>query len=200
LQAGSAEAGALYEANRITEARQLWSNLLPVAIAETDVDCQARLHNNLGYCETHLKDYVSANIHFSEAVALFTDLGFTAEVARTERGAGLVLIARGQITNGVARLNEARAAFKAAGVIDEAGLCSLRIVEVLIGRGEEAQARILTQSVIDEFITAGLDERAINAVVRLRDAIDVNDVTTETVRTVHAFVDSIRQESRDVAN
>jgi len=200
LQAGSAEAGALYEANRMTEARQLWSNLLPVAIAEADVDCQARLHNNLGYCETHLKDYVSANIHFSEAVALFTDLGFTTEVARTERGAGLVLIARGQITNGVARLNEARAAFKAAGVIDEAGLCSLRIVEVLIGRGEEAQARILTQSVIDEFITAGLDERAINAVVRLRDAIDVDDVTTETVRTVHAFVDSIRQESRDVAN
>jgi tetratricopeptide (TPR) repeat protein len=200
LQAGSAEAGALYEANRITEARQLWLDLLPVAIAEVDVDCQARLHNNLGYCETHLNDYVSANIHFSEAVALFTDLGFTAEVARTERGAGLVLIARGQITSGVARLREARVAFIAAGMVEDAGLCSLSIVEVLIGRGEEAAARSLTQNIVDDFITAGLDERAVKAVVRLRDAINVDDVSAETVRTVHAFVDSLRQESQRVAN
>jgi tetratricopeptide (TPR) repeat protein len=200
LQAGSAEAGALYEANRITEARQLWTELVPAAIAEGDVESQARLHNNLGYCETHLNDYVSANIHFSEAVALFTDLGFTAEVARTERGAGAVLIARGQITSGLARLREARAAFIAAGIVDDAGLCSLRIVEVLIDRGEEAQARTLTESIINEFIKAGLDERAINAVVRLRDAINVDDVTAETVRTVHALVDSLRQESQGAAN
>jgi tetratricopeptide (TPR) repeat protein len=197
LQAGSAEAGSFYEADQMPEAHQLWRSLLPDAIAEEDVECQARLHNNLGYSSTHLNDFAAANIHFSEAVALFTDLGYKAEVARTERGAGLVLIARGQVTSGLSRLRAARLAFMAAGVVDEAGLCALRIVEILIERGKDAEARALTQSVVDEFIAAGLDERSITAVVKLRDAISVDDVTAQTVRTVHAFVERLQQEFHD---
>ena len=39
-----------------------------------------------------------------------------------------------------------------------------------------------------------MNERAITAVANLRDAIDVDDATAETVHTVHAFVESLRQE------
>jgi tetratricopeptide (TPR) repeat protein len=200
LQAGSAEGGSLYEADKIAEAQQLWLSLLPDAIAETDIECQARLHNNLGYCATRLSDYVSANIHFSEAVAQFTDLGFNAEVARTERGAGLVLIGRGQITSGLTRLGDARRAFTDIGMVEDAGLCALHIAATLIERGDHDAARSLTEKVVDEFKAAGLDERAINAVVRLRDAIEVDDATAETVRTVHAFVESLRNEVHGEAN
>lgn len=200
MQAGLAEAGTLYEANRYSDAQQLCLNLLRDAIADGDIEAQARVHNTLGYCAIHLDDHTSANIHFSEAVARFTDLGFTAEVARTERGAGLVLIARGQISSGLSRLREARQAFTTAGVIDEAGFCGLRIVEVLIDRGEEAQARVLAQEIIDEFTAAGFNERLIDAVVRIREAINVDDVTAETARTVHAIAENLRQEFHDAAN
>ncbi|HEX9457617.1 MAG TPA: hypothetical protein VGA84_00655 [Thermoanaerobaculia bacterium] len=188
VQAGLAEANMLYKRASHAEAASLLEDLLRDSIDAEDLESQARIHNNLGHCATNLGDFVSAKIHFAEAVARFTDLGFTAEVPRTEFGAGVVLIGRGQISAGLERLRQARLAFTAAGMIDEAGLCALRIVEVLVDRGEEREARALTQNIIDEFTEAGFDERAIQAVVRLRDAIEVDDATAETVRTVHAIV------------
>jgi tetratricopeptide (TPR) repeat protein len=188
VQAGLAEANMLYKSERHADSASLLEDLLRDSIEVEDLESQARIHNNLGHCATKLGDFVSANIHFAEAVAKFTDLGFVAEVPRTEFGAGVVLIGRGQISAGLERLRQARIDFTAAEMIDEAGLCALRIVEVLVDRGEEGQARELTQNIVDEFIEAGFDERAIQAVVRLRDAIEVDDATAETVRTVHAIV------------
>ena len=200
VHAGIAEGSVLYEMSRYADARDIFASILDDAVAAGDSESQARIHNNLGYCMTHLGDYDRASIHFSEAIAKFTDLGFTTEVPRTERGAGVVLIARGQTTAGLAYLRAARRDFNAAGVIEEAGLCALSIAASLVERGESDEARALTQEVIDEFTSVGLDERAIAAVVRLRDAIDVAGATAETVRTVHAFVESLRDEMCCVAN
>jgi tetratricopeptide (TPR) repeat protein len=191
VQAGMAEANMLYKENHHSDSARLLQDLLHDAISAEDLESQARIHNNLGHCATHLGDFSGANVHFSEAVAKFTDLGFVAEVPRTAFGAGVLLIGKGQITAGLARLREARQAFTTAGMVDEAGLCALRIVEVLLERGEDFAARELTQEVIDEFTAADLDARAITAIVRLREAIDVDDATAETVRTVHAFVKEI---------
>ena len=200
VQAGRAEANVLYRASRHSDARLLLNELLRDAIDAEDVESQAGIHNNLGYCATHLGDFTAANIHFSEAVAKFTDLGFTAEVPRTERGAGLVLIARGQTTNGLARLRAARSAFINAGMVEEAGLCALNIAEVLIERGQSGEARELAQTVISEFTAANLDDRAISAVARLIDAIDTDGATAETVRTIHTFLSNLQDEIRDVAH
>jgi tetratricopeptide (TPR) repeat protein len=200
VQAGLAEANTLYRATRHIQAERLLQDLLRDSIAAGDVESQARIHNNLGYCATHLDDYARANIHFSEAVAKFTDLGFTSEVPRTERGAGLVLIARGQVTTGLQRLRQARRSFADSGMIEEAGLCALNIAAVLVERRDYTEARLLTQTVVDEFTDAGLDERAIAAVIGLRDAMDVDNATAETVRTVHAFVERLRNEAGDAAH
>ncbi len=200
VHSGIAEASVLYETSRYADASRVYAAVLDDAVATGDIESQARLHNNLGYCMTHLGDYDRANIHFSEAIAKFTDLGFKAEVPRTERGAGLILVGRGQIASGLAHLRAARRDFTAAGMVEEAGLCALNIAAVLVDRAEGSEARGLTQNVIDEFTAAELDERAIAAVVRLRDAIDVDGATAETVRNVHAFVESLRDDACCVAN
>jgi tetratricopeptide (TPR) repeat protein len=199
IQSGRAEANVLYRASRHTDAKQLLDTLLAESYEAGDLEAQAGIHNNLGYCATHLDDYAAANIHFSQAVAKFTDLGSTAEVPRTERGAGLVLIARGQVTSGLARLRAARSAFLAADMIEEAGLCSLDIVKVLLERHAEEEARNLAQAVVDEFTKAGFDRRAIDAVARLRDSIDVDGATVETVRTTQTFLTSLSDEDPAVA-
>lgn len=192
VQAAIAQASVLYETSQYAEASRLFNEVIQDAVATGDIESQARIHNNMGYCETQLGNFVQANIHFSEAIAKFTDLGFAAEVPRTERGAGLVLIGRGQIAAGLAHLQAARRDFTAMGITEEAGLCALRIAEVLVERGDDREARALAQEIINEFTAARLDERAIAAVTRLRDAIDVDDATAETVRTVHAFVESLK--------
>jgi tetratricopeptide (TPR) repeat protein len=200
VQAGLAEAGVMYESSRIDECRQLLMDLLPHATFEGDVETQAKIHSNIGFCDMRKDSYSSANIHFSEAVTAFNNLGYTSEVARTERGAGLVLVARGQLKSGLARLHDARRAFAAASMTEDAGLCGLNIAAVLIERGDRSAARELAQNVIDEFTAAGMNDRAINAIVALRDAIDVDDATAETVNTVHAVVESLRENLHTAAN
>ncbi|HEY4639885.1 MAG TPA: tetratricopeptide repeat protein, partial [Thermoanaerobaculia bacterium] len=69
IHAGIAQGNALYDTARYAESLLLYRDVLHEAIAADDVESQARIHNNLGYCATHLNDFVQANIHFSEAVA-----------------------------------------------------------------------------------------------------------------------------------
>jgi len=191
LQAGLIHGNLLNNQKRYEDAQQVFRDLLNVAILGRDVEMQARLHNNLGYCATSLEDYGTASIHFSQAIARFTDLGFTGEVARTERGAGVVLIGKGQIDLGMARLREARQTFTGLHMPEEAGLCALRLIEVMVERGQTDEARALAASVVDEFTAAALDARAIDAVVRLRASLDADGATAEAVRTAHALVKSL---------
>jgi tetratricopeptide (TPR) repeat protein len=192
LDAGIVQANALYRASRFEKALALYADLLRHAAEWRDLESQARLHNNLGYCLTQLADYAAAKIHFSNAVAGFTDLGYKAEIPRTERGAGLILIARGQTASGLEQLRDARRDFTAFGMAEEAGLCALSIAETLLHRGQNAEASTLIDTVAEEFQAGGIDERVIGAVVRLRDAMRVNDATADSVHTVHAYLESLR--------
>jgi tetratricopeptide (TPR) repeat protein len=191
LQAGVVNGNLLGRQERYAEAQTLFTDLLDVAVSSRDVETEARLHNNLGYCYVNLGDYTKANIHFSESIAKFTDLGFGAEIARTGRGAGVVLINKGQFDLGCDRLREARTSFARLRMPEEAGLCALRLIEAMVERGQTDDARDLAVTVIDEFTAAALDTRAIDAVVRLRNSFDADGATAEAVRTVHAFVESL---------
>jgi tetratricopeptide (TPR) repeat protein len=188
FQAGLVYGNLLGRQKRYDDAQRIFRDLLGVATSTGDEETQARLYNNLGHCAVYLDDYAGANIHFSESIARFTDLGLLAEVPRTNLGAALVLIGKGQVDSGLARLEDARRAFIALSMMGEAGLCALRIIEVLIDRGDTEQARALTGIVIDEFEAAGLDTRAVQAVASLQSSIDADGATGEAVRTVHEFV------------
>jgi tetratricopeptide (TPR) repeat protein len=188
LQAGVIHGNLLGRQKRYTEAENLFRDLLKIAVSSGDVETEARLHNNLGHCAVSAGDYASANVHFSESIARFTDLGLRAEVPRTNLGAAQVLIGKHQIDAGLVRLEDARGSFVALKLFGEAGLCALRIIEVLIDRGDIARARALTAAVIDEFAAAGVDMRAVQAIERLQSTIDADGATAEAVRTVHEFV------------
>ena len=191
LQAGVVHGNLLGRQERYAEAQNFFRDLLAVAVSSGDIETQARLHNNLGYCCANLDDYTKANIHFSESIAKFTDLGFGAEIARTGRGAGVVLINKGQFDLGCDRLRQAQTSFEKLQMHEEAGLCALRLIEAMVDRGQIAEARGLAVTVIKAFTAAAVDTRAIDAVVRLLESLRADGATAETVRTVHAFVESL---------
>jgi len=188
FQAGLVYGNLLGRQKRYEEAQRVYLDLLTVAKSTGDTETEARLYNNLGHCAIYVDDFAGANVHFSESIARFTDLGLRAEVPRTNLGAALVLIGKSQVDSGLARLEAARHEFIALGMMGEAGLCALRIIEVLIDRGDTQQARTLTGTVIGEFEAAGLDTRAVQAVAGLQSSIDADGATGEAVRTVHEFV------------
>jgi tetratricopeptide (TPR) repeat protein len=183
------EANFFYDGGRYDDARAVFAKLLESARSAGDVERQAGLHSNLGYCDIHLLNYASANIQFSEAIAKFNDLGFTSAALRTQRGAGALLISKGQTRSGIAHLKAVREQYLKLQMIQDAGLCGLEIVESLVDRGDVEEARALAREIASEFAAAEMDSYAVRAVARLDEAIAAGGTETVLqVRNVSAFI------------
>jgi len=190
LYAGEIEAHVLYEQRQYSDAHTLYRSLLEVAAAAEDAVEQARLHNNLGYCLLHLDNFSDANIQFSNAIARFTDLGCETEITRTHRGAGLLMIAKGQVRKGLEHLQRARELFVGAAMFEEATLCGLSIVETLLSRGDNEEAAAVIDDVARQFVGARTEQRLIDAVATLQQEIAISETPVEAVRNVYAMIES----------
>src|SRR5204862_925719 len=125
LFAGMIEGAFLYDDKRYAEAGELFTEILPIARGSEDRESLARIENNLGYCAIETGDFRVANIHFSNGIALFNDIGHPVEATRAEHGAGLLMIVKGQVNAGLAYLRNARRSFAEYGLPEEAAICGL---------------------------------------------------------------------------
>jgi len=194
LCAGIIEGASLFDDNRIAEADALFTELLEVARSARDAESQARIENNLAYCATGLGDYRRANVHFSNGIALFYDLGLLAEAMRAKWGAGRVLVGKGQINAGLAYLRDARRAFLENSMMEDAVMCGVEIIQVLVERGDAEPARELAHHVASDVQSTQLGARAVAALRQLEEAVaDGGTDLGPQVRDVHAYLESLRQ-------
>jgi tetratricopeptide (TPR) repeat protein len=197
LLAGMLEGVFLYNDNRYAEAQEIFAEILPVARGSEDRESLARIENNLGYCAIEAGDFRAANIHFSNGIALFNDIGRPVEATRAEHGAGLLMIAKGQANAGLAYLRNARHSFVGYGLPEEAALCGLEIVEVLVERGDASEGSQLAQQIATEVADAGLSDRVVTALHRLNEQILEGDADVMThVRDVHTYLKSLQESAR----
>ena len=194
LYAGEIEAHVLYEEQRYADAQILFTSLLEIARVAQDSVSEARLHNNAGYAAIHLDDFRSANIHFSEAIARMTDQGDHIAAMRTQRGAGLVLIGRGQTESGIAHLQSARHAFMRNGLFEEANLCGLSIADVLLSHGDVDEAKAIVHEIVRDCQTTTSERRIIDAVSTLEEAMSNSETAIQAVRHVYAIIEATRSE------
>jgi tetratricopeptide (TPR) repeat protein len=182
------EANILYGSAQYAEAQQIYSQLLSASV--TDVETAAGLNSNLGHCAIQMGDYVAANIHLSNAIAQFTEIGQHATALKTERGAGSLLIKKGQVGAGIERLTKVRALYLKRGLNEDAGLTGLEIVEALVDRGDIGEARQLAKEIRSEIAVPEYDRYATEAFERL-DAALQSDVT-DSALVVHRACEIIR--------
>ncbi|HEY6137403.1 MAG TPA: hypothetical protein VI670_06525 [Thermoanaerobaculia bacterium] len=190
LHASEIEANILYEEKRYADAQALYRSLVEVARAAQDDEIEARFHNNAGYCAMYLDDFRAANIHFSNAIAKFTDRGEFVAATRTQWGAGLVLVGRGQAEQGLQHLTAARQSFMSFGMFEEASLCGLSIAETLLSRGEDDRAQEIIHDVAQQFRETNTEHRIVEAVGALEQAIASANAPIEAVRNVYAMIES----------
>lgn len=195
LQAGEIEGHVLYEEKRYADASTLFMSLLEVARAAEDIEALARLHNNAGYCAMQLNDFRAANVHFSEAVAKLTDRGEFVAATRTQWGAGLVLLGRGQFEQAMQHLHAARESFTRFEMIEEAALCGLSIAENLLSRGAVTDAHTIVSEIAQEFRAASLERRVIEAITTLENETARNDATVDNVRHVYTIIETAQRQS-----
>jgi len=194
LFCGIARGMLLFRQRRFADARDLFVRLLDATRATADRESTARLHANLAHSLVELNELTAANIHFSEAVARFHDLGRTLEAARTELGAARVLVARGNSMRGLERLRSARAIFASSAMVEEAGLCGLEIAETLLAHGEREAARALTAEVAQELAAAEINQRGSEALHLLSDRLEHEDASPATIRQVHDYLQALQAE------
>jgi tetratricopeptide (TPR) repeat protein len=188
LSCGVLRANLLYRMERYAEARESYAMLLDVADAET----RARLQNNLALCAIQLGDLASADAHVQEASRGFRDVDRDVEGIRVEAIAGRLLLARGFGVKSMEMLAAARAQFREYNMIEESGLCALGMAEALLTLGRNDDAEAIAASVAEEFESAQLNHRSIDAVRRLRDEIEAKQATVQRIQAICAYVEALR--------
>jgi tetratricopeptide (TPR) repeat protein len=195
LYCGIGEALLLDRTERYRDAYDTLIPLLEVARTSGDVESEARIQSNLAHAAVYLGELNAANVHLSEAIARFVDLGKRLEAIRTELAGGRLLLARGQLRLGIQRLYEARRSFLMHGMVEEAGLSGLEIVEALLQSGARDDAARLAEEILGELRHIAFNDRALSALAYLSDAAQASKASVETVRYVRGYIDSLREDS-----
>ena len=189
---GIAEGVLLHRLRKYREAREVYLLLLAGRDESIDRESVACLHNVIGHCSVDLGDLDAADLHLTRAVELFQQINQPLQAAKAELGRGRLFVRRGEIEKGIAHLQLIRSQFLTSGLVEEAGLCGLDIVEALLVRGSAAHAEALARQILEEFAAADLNERAIVAIGYLQEAISARKASTATVVNVREYIVSLR--------
>jgi tetratricopeptide (TPR) repeat protein len=189
---GIAEGVLLHRLRRYREARETYLLLLAGTSNSADRESIAALHLAIGYCSVELTDFNVAEEHLSRAIEMFHALGQPLQAAKAELGRGRMFVRRGDLDRGIAHLYPIRTDFLRNSLTEEAGLCGLEIVEAHLVRGSAAEAEALARQIVDEFMAASLNRRAISALGYLAEAIAARKVSREMVTDVREYILSLR--------
>ncbi|HEY4643045.1 MAG TPA: tetratricopeptide repeat protein [Thermoanaerobaculia bacterium] len=194
LFCGIAQGIQLFRERAFRDAYDVFAPLLSVARQLKDIETEARVQNNLGHCAAELGDFTAANVHLSQATAAFTELGRTFEAIRTEMTFGRLLVNRGAVAMGMQRLHDARRSFLMHEMVEDAGMCGLELVELYLISEDVAEAVRLAREIAQQFLTAGLNERAQVALGYLNEALTAHLPSIETVRHVRSYIAALRDD------
>jgi tetratricopeptide (TPR) repeat protein len=194
LYCGIVDGTVLFSLHQLREAAATFTSLLDVATSLNDSLSEARLHSNIAHCLVLLGSHASAEEHLVRALAQFRANGAHTEAARAEVARGRMLVSQGDLANGVARLYEARRTFLTHGLIEEAGICGLDVVEALIARENFDNAVLLAREIIDDYTAAKLNARAVIALGYLSEAMAAREASAATVEHVRSYIQELLKE------
>lgn len=194
LLCGIAEGCLLHRMKRFREARDAYASLLEAARELNDRRAETHLHHDIGYLCVELEDFSAAEHHLDRAVALSHTLDWPLQEARSEGVRGVLFSRRGDHRRAVVHLSNVRRTLLDHGLVEEAGVCALEIVNARLALGEPREAESLARKVILEFTTAGLNARAITALGYLSEAIAARTASVAMVGGVREYIVSLRKQ------
>lgn len=173
------------------EARGVYQRLLD-AKPKVDTSVVAALHRAIGFASIELGDFADAETHLVQSIKLNRQLSQHVEATRGQYAFGRLLIRRGDSERATTYLRPVRRQFLENGLIEEAGLCGLAIVEGMLNLGNYSAAETLARKIIAEFTSAGLSKRAITALGFLQEAIAASKASAALVTDVREYIVSLR--------
>lgn len=187
------EGAILQRLHKYREARETYL-LLIASSSDISPRMLAALHQAIGLCSTELGDYEPAETNLRKAITLHRKIGQPVDAVRGEHGRGMLLIRRGRLPEGIAQLRAVRHEYLKASLAEEAGLCGLEIVGAFLQLGKAENAEALARTIMNEFLAASLNDRAVTALGYLSEAIAARKAPVSLAADVRQYVLSLRRE------
>ena len=194
LLCGIAEGSVLHRMKRFREARDAYLALLHVAQELSDTTSEAYLHHDIGYTSADLGDFSMAERHLDYAVEIFQRIEQPLNAARSEVVRGVLFARRGENRRAVGHITSIRKTFLAHGLVEEAGVFGLEIVQAMLALGQPREAETLAREIVGDFVAAKLNSRAICALGYLTEAIGQRTASAAMVGGVREYIVSLRKQ------
>ena len=191
LLCGFAEGVLLQRLRRYREVRETYLLLL-ASTRNIDTETLAAIHHAIGFCSVDLGDFADAEANLDHAISLYQQNGQPMQILKVELGRGRLFIRSGQPASGITHLRPVRREFLRHGLHEEAGLCGLEIVEALLLLGRASAAETLARKIVQEFMLARLNSRAIAALGYLSETIAARKAAPSLAVHVREYILSLR--------
>lgn len=178
--------------SRFDTAAATFAHAVHVFEQTDDLQGLAAAYNNFGYSQAEKGEISSAVLALQKALSIFDGLELRGEAARTRCILASVLLRTGNAGHACNLFRSARETYLGLAMIEEAGLAGLGQADALLAVGAASDARIIVDSVVDEFRRASLNERAVDAVVYLQSMV-ATPRAREAVALVNEYVRGLSQ-------
>jgi len=181
-------AGIKFEARDISTAASLFRQVVSYAEAMNNSLWIARGSDALGKCEVHRGNLAEASMHFHKALTVFREIGSASDLLGTEWGIAKVLLQGGKHSEAIRRLRDLAAEFETRGMITDAALVRLDLVDALLALGQSPQIVEVATRLFRVFTNAGMLTGALTAIAYLKEAAATGTLTSEAVQSVRSFL------------
>jgi tetratricopeptide (TPR) repeat protein len=155
-------------------------------------ETRAALHRAIGFCYVELGQAIEAEVHLLESIDLHRELVQPIEALKSDAVRGRLFLRIGDPDRAIRHLRPIRRDFLRNSLIEEAGICGLEITEALLVLERAAEAENLARKIVDEFVNASLNTRAVTALGYLTEAIAARKASASLVNDVREYVLSLR--------
>jgi tetratricopeptide (TPR) repeat protein len=128
---------------------------------------------------------------YTEALVLYDELGVPTEKARTMWALGGVVVARGELEEGAARLNGSRTELMHLGLTNDAAQATLEWAEVRLALNKPEGVAAACREIVVVFNSEGMQRFAREALAVLHEALAKGKATPELVRSIRLFLDQL---------
>jgi tetratricopeptide (TPR) repeat protein len=191
LSAVMVEGVCLLFAGVAAEAAVAFEHIIEIARSTSDTKMLAYGLENAALSYTAIGDYARALSRDLEAFTLFDQLGIVIERARVNWKLGSLLIARGNLAEGIKSLERSRTELQELGLINDAALATLEWAEARLGVGQPEGVSEACHQIVVVFESGGLLRKARIALAYLHEALRTGSATPALLRHVRLYLEQL---------
>jgi tetratricopeptide (TPR) repeat protein len=191
LGAGLVEACCIHFSGRPSEAAEAFERVAAIARDAKDLHMLARALQNAGTSYLSAQQPEKAGTRLTEAVSLFDQLGLTTEHARSNWKLASVLVAEGQLNEGIAKLAQAQTDLRRLGLTNDAALATLEWAEARLATDLPEGVADACRGILVEFESEGMMRNARVALAYLHEALSTGTATPNVVRQVRTYLEDL---------